>query len=69
MLLMQMRVTSTKETCSQRLLKSFQKEEIFLSRVPCPCAIWTALGYLAKSSFHDEALLDAVHDLIGDARG
>ncbi|HDR9658637.1 TPA: response regulator [Burkholderia stabilis] len=25
--------------------------------------------YLAKSSFHDEALLDAVHDLIGDARG
>ncbi|KVE06661.1 hybrid sensor histidine kinase/response regulator [Burkholderia anthina] len=24
--------------------------------------------YLAKSSFHDEALLDAVHDLIGDAR-
>ncbi|MCU9958429.1 MULTISPECIES: hybrid sensor histidine kinase/response regulator [Burkholderia] len=25
--------------------------------------------YLAKSSFHDEALLDAVHDLIGGARG
>ncbi|KVU66747.1 hybrid sensor histidine kinase/response regulator [Burkholderia ubonensis] len=25
--------------------------------------------YLAKGSFHDEALLDAVHDLIGDARG
>ncbi|HEF4737691.1 TPA: hybrid sensor histidine kinase/response regulator [Burkholderia multivorans] len=25
--------------------------------------------YFAKSSFHDEALLDAVHDLIGDARG
>ncbi|MGS0891807.1 response regulator [Burkholderia stagnalis] len=25
--------------------------------------------YLAKSSFHDEALLDAVHDLIGEARG
>ncbi|TCW85537.1 hybrid sensor histidine kinase/response regulator [Burkholderia sp. SRS-46] len=25
--------------------------------------------YLAKSSFHDEALLDAVRDLIGDARG
>ncbi|WP_323122052.1 hybrid sensor histidine kinase/response regulator [Burkholderia alba] len=24
--------------------------------------------YLAKGSFHDEALLDAVHDLIGDAR-
>ncbi|UVE67643.1 hybrid sensor histidine kinase/response regulator [Burkholderia pyrrocinia] len=24
--------------------------------------------YLAKSSFHDEALLDAVHDLIGEAR-
>ncbi|PCE33800.1 hybrid sensor histidine kinase/response regulator [Burkholderia ubonensis] len=25
--------------------------------------------YLAKGSFHDEALLDAVHDLIGDAQG
>ncbi|KVN09389.1 hybrid sensor histidine kinase/response regulator [Burkholderia stagnalis] len=25
--------------------------------------------YLAKGSFHDEALLDAVRDLIGDARG
>ncbi|AXF24218.1 hybrid sensor histidine kinase/response regulator [Burkholderia pyrrocinia] len=25
--------------------------------------------YLAKSSFHDEALLDAVHDLIGGAHG
>jgi two-component system sensor histidine kinase and response regulator WspE len=24
--------------------------------------------YLAKGSFHDETLLDAVHDLIGDAR-
>jgi two-component system sensor histidine kinase and response regulator WspE len=25
--------------------------------------------YLAKGSFHDEALLDAVHDLIGEAYG
>jgi two-component system sensor histidine kinase and response regulator WspE len=24
--------------------------------------------YLAKGSFHDEALLDAVHDLIGEAQ-